>query len=767
MNKNAALEILKDAIQHGDWVIGAVNYDEDLHFSSYYLRASLREVTGHLYPGYTKLVSFYHRFNEHYYLLKEECIENADTIIRKAEENIGWLQSVLANIRTHCERLQTVFHESMDKDFFRDLSDSDLRQLYAKHHHVHSELYKWARLPEALDRGVSYFSKYLFHLTEEATNYSSDCGYIFDKITQPVVPSILSESIDELTELVLRVREDETLRALILSDPRRVRMVLPYNLLDRFSAYHAKWKYLNYHGYGDRGLGDVTNVIHRVADTLKQNLDGEDIGLIRDRLKANRDERAALLDDLRFDLRHRQLFELYPQIGSVKLLRRYIQLRNFYYLDLMIEEIARRLNCSEWQIRNLLPEEVLASIDKGAVPHEAESRCDGCIYYALDGKSSVIAGEIVPRLLREMERKTMRGRDRKVLKGVVACRGRVTGTCKIVIRAHDAAIGGLRAGEILVSQSTDPDLINLLKVAGAVLTEQGGVTSHAALICRELGVPAVIGIRGLLDHVADGDTLEVNAEKGEVRIVQSADKTPDAVISLASVSQKDVGGKARGLIRLIEMGCRVPDFVILDSEKVRRILEDNDLIEINDLKAWIRTRLSVKQAERLAVRSSSIDEDADKTSAAGRFETFLDVSLDELPDVLKEFLQVNDKRAGCKYCGSVVLQKMLHPEFSGVCITSDSRFTHGDILVVEAIAGTNVLLTKGHVLPHRFFVDRQTGDMKVDKSPNSDLDEVAGNIRTVVTVSLEIEEKFGGPVDVEWAFADNNLYVLQARRIIH
>jgi len=110
---------------------------------------------------------------------------------------------------------------------------------------------------------------------------------------------------------------------------------------------------------------------------------------------------------------------------------------------------------------------------------------------------------------------------------------------------------------------------------------------------------------------------------------------------------------------------------------------------------------------------------------------------------------------------------MLHPEFSGVCITSDSRFTHGDILVVEAIAGTNVLLTKGHVLPHRFFVDRQTGDMKVDKSPNSDLDEVAGNIRTVVTVSLEIEEKFGGPVDVEWAFADNNLYVLQARRIIH
>lgn len=766
MDENATMQELMDAIQHGEWVIGAVNFDEDLHFSSYYLRASLRAVTRHLYPGYTKLVSFYSRFDEHYYMLKEECIENAVAIIRKAEDNIGWLQGVLVQIRTHSERLQKVFDESMDRDFFRELCDSDLRKLYAKHHHVHSELYTWARIPEALDRGVSYFSKYLLHLTREATASSSDWVDICAKITQPITPSILSESVDELTELVVILQEDEDLRAIILKDPRRARMVLPHNLLERFREYHAKWKYLNYHGYGDRDLGDVAKVIQRVADALKQSIEDGGIEFIRDRLEANRDERDALLDHLGFDPKHRQLFELYPQIGSVKLLRRYVQLRNFYYLDLMIEEIAHRLNRSEWQIRNLLPEEVLSSLETGTVPSETESRCDGCIYYALDGKSSVVAGEFVHQLLREMEKISIRERDRKVLKGVVACRGRVTGTCKIVIRAHDAAIEGLRKGDILVSQSTDPDLLNLLKVAGAVLTEQGGVTSHAALICRELKVPAIVGIRGLLDHVVDGDTLEVDAEKGEVRIVQSAHKTPDAVIDLVDASRKDVGGKARGLIRLIEMGCRVPEFMILDSEKVRRILADDDSIEINYIKEWIRTHLSVKEKERLAVRSSAIDEDADKTSAAGRFQTFLDVSVDALPDVLKEFLQVNDKRKVGRYYGSVVLQRMLYPDFSGVCITSDFRVTHGDMLVVEAIPGSNVLLTKGQILPVRFFVNRETGDMKVDKSANCDLDEVAGNVRTVAYVSLEIEKKFGGPVDVEWAFVNSNLYILQARRII-
>lgn len=766
IDENAEIEQLKEAIHHGEWVIGAVNYDEDLHFSSYYLRASLQEVTHPLYPGYTRLVSFYRGFNERYYLLKRECIKTAHSIVRKAEDNVGWLHDVLAQIRMHCKKLNTVFDGLMDRSFFRELCDSDLCALYTKHHHTHSELYKWARLPEALDRGDSYFSNYLLHLIQEAIASSSSAVSIFAKLTQPVSPSILSESIDGLKELVERTRQNSTIRQFVLDSGRRARMIIPRDLLDDFSEYHEKWKYLNYHGYGDRDLGDVASVIQRVAAALKGSCEDGGAGFIRDRLAANRDERDLLLDHLGFDIKHRQLFELYPEIASVKLLRRYAQLRNFFYLDLMMEEIARRLNCSEWQIRNLLPEEVLASLDAGVVPHEAESRCNGCIYCALDGKSFVMAGEIVPLLLREMEKGTMQQRNRKVLKGVVACRGRVSGTCKIVIRANDAAVEDFGKGRILVSHSTDPDLLNLLKVAGAVLTEQGGVTSHAALICRELGIPAVVGIRGLLDNVADGDTLEVDAEKGEVRIVQAADEIPDAVIGMAGASRQEVGGKAYGLIRLIAMRCRVPEFVILDSEKVRRILADNDLLEINHVMAWVRTRLSVNRTERLAVRSSSIEEDAELTSAAGRFETFLDVSVHALPDVFQKFLRVNDKRTGSKYFGSVILQRMLYPEYSGVCITSDSRMMHDGILVVEAMPGSNVLLTKGQIRPIRFFVNRDTGDMEVEKPGDFDLAEEAIDVRGIAFVSRKIENQFGGPVDVEWAFANNKLYVLQARRIV-
>src|SRR5437016_4257446 len=66
------------------WVKGAVNYDEDLHFSTYYLRASLAARTAPLYPGYSCVVASYEGFNETYWLLEDECRECAAAIVARA-----------------------------------------------------------------------------------------------------------------------------------------------------------------------------------------------------------------------------------------------------------------------------------------------------------------------------------------------------------------------------------------------------------------------------------------------------------------------------------------------------------------------------------------------------------------------------------------------------------------------------------------------------------------------------------------------------------
>jgi phosphohistidine swiveling domain-containing protein len=74
-------------------------------------------------------------------------------------------------------------------------------------------------------------------------------------------------------------------------------------------------------------------------------------------------------------------------------------------------------------------------------------------------------------------------------------------------------------GDVLVAEFTDPGWTPLLERVSAVVTEVGGVLSHAAVIAREYGVPAVLSVRGATDAVADGAEVEVDGDAGEVRVL--------------------------------------------------------------------------------------------------------------------------------------------------------------------------------------------------------------------------------------------------------
>jgi len=83
-------------------------------------------------------------------------------------------------------------------------------------------------------------------------------------------------------------------------------------------------------------------------------------------------------------------------------------------------------------------------------------------------------------------------------------------------------ISQMQKGEILVSDSTGPEMILACKKAGAIITDEGGITSHAALVSRELGIPSVIGTKIATRVLKDGDLVEVDADKGIVKIIERA-----------------------------------------------------------------------------------------------------------------------------------------------------------------------------------------------------------------------------------------------------
>ncbi|MCH7492711.1 phosphoenolpyruvate synthase, partial [Patescibacteria group bacterium] len=95
------------------------------------------------------------------------------------------------------------------------------------------------------------------------------------------------------------------------------------------------------------------------------------------------------------------------------------------------------------------------------------------------------------------------------------CVGKASGTVKLIIRPTDML--KMKKGDILVSIATDPDIVPAMKKAAAIVTEQGGVTSHAAIVARELNIPCVIGTKIATKVLKDGDRVEVDATKGIVK----------------------------------------------------------------------------------------------------------------------------------------------------------------------------------------------------------------------------------------------------------
>lgn len=102
-----------------------------------------------------------------------------------------------------------------------------------------------------------------------------------------------------------------------------------------------------------------------------------------------------------------------------------------------------------------------------------------------------------------------------LLKGQPASKGTATGTVKIV-READIATATIAKGDILVCDITTPDYVALMQKAAAVVTERGGILSHAAIVCRELGKPCVAATGNATSVLKDGQKITVDATAGEI-----------------------------------------------------------------------------------------------------------------------------------------------------------------------------------------------------------------------------------------------------------
>jgi len=104
------------------------------------------------------------------------------------------------------------------------------------------------------------------------------------------------------------------------------------------------------------------------------------------------------------------------------------------------------------------------------------------------------------------------------LKGIGCCPGRVTARVQVVKDPKD--ISSLN-GSILVTSSTDPGWVTLFPSASAIIVERGSLLSHSAIVSREMGIPCIVGVTGLLRTLKTGDLVEMDGSTGVIKVLEN------------------------------------------------------------------------------------------------------------------------------------------------------------------------------------------------------------------------------------------------------
>jgi len=228
-------------------------------------------------------------------------------------------------------------------------------------------------------------------------------------------------------------------------------------------------------------------------------------------------QKAALIKKLKFNKNDLFVVETVEFCARWQDERKENILRNIGKFEPVICELAKRLNLKPEQLKFILPEELnekclfdpkfLAVLKK---------RRPSCSYYTTPRQTLIFDSKDFTLFKKGLEKQSASGI--RELRGTVANSGLASGIVKICHNSKD--IRSFKKGQILVAPMTRPEYLPAMQKATAIVTDEGGITSHAAIISRELNIPCVIGTKFATKIFKDGDMVEVNADRGWARKIK-------------------------------------------------------------------------------------------------------------------------------------------------------------------------------------------------------------------------------------------------------
>jgi phosphohistidine swiveling domain-containing protein len=224
-----------------------------------------------------------------------------------------------------------------------------------------------------------------------------------------------------------------------------------------------------------------------------------------------------LINSLKCSEKDKEIFKAVNKLNLLRNTRDNGRRRAYFHAKYLYEKIKEFLGCDYKILMSYLPKEVNQAIENNIQLKEPKNVSEYAYFYK--GNSFNFLADNKARewlktegLVEEEKTKT------DSIKGTVASHGKVTGKVKVIrLNTWREDIAKVNKGDILVSVSTKPDYIVAMEKASAFITDEGGLTAHAAIVAREMKKPCIVGTGNSTKVLNDNDLVEVDAENGVIR----------------------------------------------------------------------------------------------------------------------------------------------------------------------------------------------------------------------------------------------------------
>jgi phosphohistidine swiveling domain-containing protein len=181
-------------------------------------------------------------------------------------------------------------------------------------------------------------------------------------------------------------------------------------------------------------------------------------------------------------------------------------------------ELARRYRLPFRAPLYLIQREMEVWFTTGKLPvkrAELRQRMRGYCLAIINGQPVQIRSGLAMHRFLAKQKFISQENTRRQLRGTIGNQGTARGRVALVRTVHD--LRRVKEGNVLVAVTTNPDYVPVMRKSCAIVTDEGGITSHAAIVARELNIPCLVGTKTATKKFRDGDRVEVDATHGVVR----------------------------------------------------------------------------------------------------------------------------------------------------------------------------------------------------------------------------------------------------------